>query len=174
MYSHVAYPFRLAVTLKLQVVKFVEHYPPTDYNCDGHIFVDIHSSNPILFVQKIAFVDCVLFFLFLKFNPSKAHLLGGNFRCFQCLGILKNFHNLLFFDQESANDTFPNTSMTQYTAIGTTNGLLAFRYSGSFTRASWSNSVQFLFALATLWYILTLLNVLIYEATTRRTNTERN
>lgn len=55
--------------------------------------------------------------------------------------------------------------MAEDTAVGTGNGLLALRDAGTFAWACWADTLQLLLALAALWDIPALLDVLVNETT---------
>lgn len=83
----------------------------------------------------------------------------------------EHFNDFLFFDQESAYDAFANASMAENSTVGTGYCLLTFWDAGTFQWTCWPDSLQLFFTLTAFWDVLTLLDVLVNQSATWRTNT---
>lgn len=90
-------------------------------------------------------------------------------------GLLRLQHlndDLLLLDEESAQDTLPQTAVAQHTAVRAAHGLLSLGHAWPLAGTTGPDSLQLVFALAALGHITTLLHVLVDQFATGSTNTE--
>lgn len=85
---------------------------------------------------------------------------------------LQSFDDFLFLNEESTNDTFAQTAMAENTTVGTGDCLLTLGQTATFAGATGADTLQLLFTLTALWDSLVLLNVLVYQTTTRGADTK--